>query len=684
MGYGNTHFTVFTDNNPLLYVMQSTKLNADGQRWVSELSEFNFTVKYRPGVINRDADCLSRLPLDINKYQNLCKEDISPDSFRALVAGVAVQQQCEEAWLVNSCAVGVPSFAVEDKLSLEQIRSAQEEDEVIRQVKELLEVKERDWKNLDQPVKDLLIHRRKLFVDSRGILCRQNDGHKQVVWPESLRNLIYSWFHDDMGHVGANRVCQLCRPRVFWPKMSSDIEKYINERCQCIAQKRPHRFQEAVLQSIHTSAPLELITVDYLKLEKGSGGYQYILLVVDHFTRYVQGYATKNKSGTTAAKKIYGDFVLKFGLPSQILHDQGREFENNLFAELEKLCGVKKMRTTPYHPQCNGMVERMNQTVLGMLRTLPEKNKSRWPESLDKLIYAYNCTIHDTTGFAPHFLMFGRHPKLPIDLILDDQEEDVSQEEYAQRWGQQMREAYRIVQEKSAARKQKDVERRKRDGKKILGDLMVGDRVLVKNVRERGGPGKIRSHWEQKVYVVKEKKGDVVYSVIGEGEKDETKARVLHRNMLLPVSQWFLLDKPKKFEKNPKKPKKNSQSKVEVQDDSETVINDSEDDDCGEWLAIYPEIQQRVGFPVAVAEEDQNQKERDLDGSAQVFEDNLENEEQEEKDNEDTVEYDEEEARQLLNELTREGLEVVENEEIHGDDGEGFEVTQNEEIPTWR
>ena len=308
-----------------------------------------------------------------------------------------------------------------------------------------------------------------------------------------------------MGHLGASRVSQLCRSRVFWPKMSKDIDDFTNERCQCLAQKKPVRHQEAELQSIHTSAPLELITIDYLKLEKGSGGYQYILLVVDHFTRILQGYATKNKSGTTAAKKIYGDFVLKFGLPSQILHDQGREFENNLFAELEKLCGVKKLRTTPYHPQSNGMVERMNKTGLGMLRTLPEKSKSRWPESLDKLIYAY-CTTHDTTGFEPYFLMFGRHPKLPIDLILDEQNDDMGQEEYAQKWKRQMREAYRIVQEKSAGRKQKDVDRRKRDGKRILGDLVVGDRVLVKNVREKGGPGKIRSHWEQKFMLLQRRK----------------------------------------------------------------------------------------------------------------------------------------------------------------------------------
>ena len=114
-----------------------------------------------------------------------------------------------------------------------------------------------------------------------------------------------------MGHVGANRVSQLCRSRVFWPKMVADIEDFISKKCQCIAQKRPHRHQEAELQSIHTSAPLELITVDYLKLEKGVGGYQYILLVVDHFTRYVQGYATTNRSGTTAARKIYVIIIIR-------------------------------------------------------------------------------------------------------------------------------------------------------------------------------------------------------------------------------------------------------------------------------------------------------------------------------------------------------------------------------------
>lgn len=149
---------------------------------------------------------------------------------------------------------------------------------------------------------------------------------------------------------------------------------------------------------------------------------------------------------------------------------------------------------------------------------LTDREKERWKDHLLQMIPEYNCTRHESTGYSPHYLLYGRHPRLLIELLfgLMGNTESETHKGYAEKWLKRMTEAYKIANKTSLSSSTKNKSYYDQRVRGVV--LKPGDRVLVRNLGERGGPGKLRSYWEKKIDVVKEQVSDnPVYVIYPEG-----------------------------------------------------------------------------------------------------------------------------------------------------------------------
>ena len=389
---------------------------------------------------------------------------------------------------------------------------------------------------------------KKSLVLTKGILFRKsytdNTSSKKIIWqlvvPKTHRHKAILGCHDDIGHQGRVRTLSLLRERFFWPGMQVEATQHIAKCSRCL--KRKSTPQVAPLQPIVVSQPLELVHLDYLTLEPSKGNIENVLVITDHFTRYALAYASKTQTAQATARILWDNFICHYGFPEQFISDQGRNFESDLIQELCKIAGIKKLHTTPYHPQSNGQCERFNSTLCNMLGTLSDEEKSDWKSHLGCMTHAYNCTKHVSTTYSPDYLMFGRHPRLPIDvefgLHKPNCSDNCSKSRYIQKLRRRLNYAHKKASKYSSEQAQKY---RTSYDKSVKGpQLQVNDLVLVKIVAHKARH-KIQDKWESEEYIVLEQPipGTPVYRV---RPVTGTKVRTLCRNLLLPLGVKYQPD----------------------------------------------------------------------------------------------------------------------------------------------
>ena len=550
--------TVYTDNNPLSYFLTSAKLGAVETRWAAELAQFRIKIKYRSGRENTNADALSRKVSHSQGTTSARFEEIHTDQWDQHVSVTCsspmppalrntVMKTLSDAWRGK---VGTRTSMVVVEEAMSTFPGISEQDmATLQQDDPDLKVVLKYWQRGRPPEQnelqeESLAARRFLQSWDRlqlvaGLLSRvvtiRNQTVKQLLLPGCMKDKVIAAAHDETGHPAFDKTLALTRTRCYWTTMTADVKAHC-KRCQrCIVAKS--RRVKPTMGSLIAKKPLEVLAMDFTLLEQSSSGHENVLVLTDVFTKFTQAIPTKDQKARTVAKVLIKDWFVRFGVPQRLHSDQGRNFESCVIKELCQVYGIKKSRTTPYRPQGNGQCERFNRTLHDRLRTLANEQKRKWPEHLPELVAAYNCTPHSTTQYSPHYLFFGREPKLPVDRILGtDQTEsgDGNLDEYVSDHFLRLTRAFQNASRST----EKEALRRKtwNDRTATASKLPVGARVFVRNHQPKGRT-KIQDAWESTPFRVidhTEEDGNVyvVEPVTGEG-----RIRTLHRAEILDARE---------------------------------------------------------------------------------------------------------------------------------------------------
>ena len=429
-------FVVRTDNNPLTYIFSSASLDAAGQCWVGKLADYNFSLEYQKGKDNTVADFLSRVedrlpPSEVEE----CLATIPQPGVKAILDNAVkpIKSRAEAGTQPLQTALAEVLEARPARLSTVHVtdwKKAQKEDPVLYQVVKNLKAPREQFKEALRPliekksVRDYVKMKDHLVLKDGLLYLKTYEGKaKEVLFrfvvPKAHRSKALDGCHREAAHQGQKHSLSLLSEHFWWPGMSRELVKHVKmcPRCRKFEVAPP----KAKLQPLPCSGPGEILHIDFTSIEESVDLQEVpaicnVLVIQDHFSKYVVAYVVKDQMAATTTHTLRHGYFALFGVPAYLVSDQGKAFVSQIMKDLCKLYGVQKLRTSPYHAQTNGQVERMNQTIIRMIGKLGEDEKARWSEHLPELLSAYNATCLAVTGYSPYYLLFGRRPRIPVDF----------------------------------------------------------------------------------------------------------------------------------------------------------------------------------------------------------------------------------------------------------------------------
>ena len=263
------------------------------------------------------------------------------------------------------------------------------------------------------------------FVLDNGLLYYQGSDAQplKIAVPKVRIPEILEAFHDDTlsGHLGYKRTLTKIKERFYWPAISSDVWQKCRYCVDCARRKQPVHYGVEELRPIPIKATFDRIVMDILgPLPVTNKGNKYILIFAEYLTKWIEAVAIPDCKAETVVDTFMDKIICQFGAPKQLLSDNAAYFTASIMNQICDQQGIRRITSSGYHPQTNGLVERFNRTLENMLSIYVHKNQNNWDINLPYVIFAYNTAEQETTRFSPFYLLYGRQPKLPIEEALTE------------------------------------------------------------------------------------------------------------------------------------------------------------------------------------------------------------------------------------------------------------------------